>query len=80
MQLKILTPQDAVLDQAVDSVTVPGALGELQILPGHTYLLSLVQKGELRYESESGNGGFTVTDGHAEICDDVITVAVNSAS
>ena len=79
MQLRLLTPQEEVLATQVKSVTVPGAEGELEALPGHTYLLSLITSGELRFVGESGSGSYDVGAGHVEIQDDTVTVAVDSA-
>lgn len=80
MQLTILTPQAEVLKADVRSVTVPGAVGEFQVLPGHTELLSLIQPGELLCEPESGAPlRFTVGEGHAEVTRTTVTIAVDSA-
>lgn len=81
MNLTILTPQAEVLRAVVKSVTIPGALGEMQVLPGHTELLTLVQPGELTCEPEAGASlRFTIGEGHAEITHTEITLAVDSAA
>lgn len=79
MKLKVITPQLQLFEGDVDVVTLPGSEGEFQVLPGHTYFLSLLQMGELSYEGQTGRARFRVGEGHAEVYDDVVTVAVDSA-
>lgn len=80
MKLQLLTPQAEVCTATVYSVTIPGAEGEFQVLPGHTFFLTLVQAGELRFESDAGKESrFTIGEGHAEVAGDVVTVAVDRA-
>src|SRR5881394_3784309 len=45
LQLEVVTPERRVLAEAVNSVTVPGRGGEMQILPGHAALISELQAG-----------------------------------
>ncbi|MBI2345525.1 MAG: ATP synthase F1 subunit epsilon [Deltaproteobacteria bacterium] len=79
MKLKLLTPQVQVFEGDVDAVTLPGEEGEFQVLPGHTYLLSLLKAGEMQYESQGTTTRLTVGEGHAEVYEDIVTVAVDSA-
>lgn len=79
MRLKVITPQIQLFEGEVDLVTLPGAEGEFQVLPGHTYLLSLLQVGEMAYETRGRSTRIRVGEGHAEVHEDVVTVAVDSA-
>ncbi len=79
MQLHLLTPQQEVLSATVRSVTVPGAEGEFQVLPGHTFFLTLVKAGELWCETDVGEKRYSIGEGHAEVTNDVLTVAVDCA-
>jgi F-type H+-transporting ATPase subunit epsilon len=47
IQLEVVTPEQRVLAEPVDMVTVPGLGGEIGILPGHTPLISQLQNGLL---------------------------------
>ena len=49
LKLEIATPEKQVVDKAVDSVQVPGADGEMGILPDHAALLSELGTGTLSY-------------------------------
>jgi F-type H+-transporting ATPase subunit epsilon len=50
MKLTLLTPEKKiVMNQDVDEVLVPGHTGELDILPGHAPLMTLLSTGILRW-------------------------------
>ena len=48
--LKVLTPAGLVLEDKASSVTVPSALGEIQILPQHARYSGLLGTGILEYQ------------------------------
>ena len=48
LTLTVVTPERSVVDKAAcDAVTLPGELGELGILPGHTPLVALLGVGRV---------------------------------
>ncbi len=47
LHFKIITPLRTVLETEVHSILLPAAEGQLEILPGHTALITSVQNGEL---------------------------------
>jgi len=49
MQLVIVTPERQLLSFEVSEVTLPGAEGELGVLPGHAPLITELGIGELTY-------------------------------
>lgn len=50
-KLTVVTPEKRlVLNQEIDEVTVPGELGELNILPGHVPLISTLATGILSWK------------------------------
>lgn len=79
MKLKLVTPQVQLFDGEVDLVTLPGSEGEFQVLPGHTYFLTLLKAGELCYEGRGQSVRMQIAEGHAEVYEDVVTVAVDEA-
>jgi F-type H+-transporting ATPase subunit epsilon len=48
MFLEIVTPEASIFQGDVDSVTVPGVVGEFQILNNHAPIVSLLQEGNVR--------------------------------
>lgn len=55
LNLKIITPLRTVVDTPALSILVPSVEGQLEILPGHTGIISAVANGELVYR-DPGQG------------------------
>ena len=66
IQLEVVTPLGVALDLEVSSVTAPGALGELQVLPAHLPSLIQLSGGTLRYAGDSA-GQLYIRGGVAEV-------------
>ncbi len=60
LKLKIVSPERIEFEGEVESVKVPGKLGNFEILTGHAPLISLLQKGIVEYAGQqlAINGGF----------------------
>ena len=74
MELRIVTPEGEKCLVQVDSVNIPGELGEMGVLPGHTALMSTVEVGKLRYTGADGEVVMAINRGFVEVLDDVVTV------
>ena len=79
LQLEVVTPNRRVCTESVNSVTVPGLGGEMQILPGHAALISELQTGVLTYNQEGTNFQLHVSGGFVEVSDDHVTVLAEVA-
>src|SRR5499426_1278682 len=79
LQLDVVTPERRVLSEAVNSVTVPGRNGEMQILPGHAALISELQTGVLTYNQDGTNFPLHVSGGFVEVSDDHVSVLAEVA-
>jgi len=79
LQLEVVTPERRLLSESVDMVTVPGYLGELGILPGHTPLISRLQTGVLSYTQEGRTQQLHVSGGFVEVNDDRVSVLADLA-
>src|SRR5918996_5722011 len=79
IQLEIVTPERRVLAESVDSVNVPGAGGELGILPGHTPLISQLETGVLSYQQGGATHRLHVSGGFVEVNDDRVSVLAEIA-
>jgi F-type H+-transporting ATPase subunit epsilon len=64
--LSVATPVGMQLDTEVETVQVPGASGELGILPGHLPLLAALKPGVLRYRKQGQNSVAAVGAGFVE--------------
>jgi F-type H+-transporting ATPase subunit epsilon len=63
----------------VDMVIVPGALGEMGILPGHAPLLSKLDLGVIRVITDEEEEVFTVTGGFIEVQPNIVTIMADAA-
>jgi F-type H+-transporting ATPase subunit epsilon len=79
LQLEVVTPERRVLAEAVNSVTVPGREGEMQILPGHAALISELQVGVLSYTENGSSAQLHVSGGFVEVNDDRVAVLAEVA-
>lgn len=81
LKLSVITQEKELLSLEVDTVTVPGAQGELTILPNHIPLLTKLQTGELRYTVGTKQEELVVGDGFLDVGPNNTVIAlVDSAS
>jgi F-type H+-transporting ATPase subunit epsilon len=75
-----IVSQDRIVFQGdVDIVVLPGASGEMGILPHHSPVLSVLQFGVIRVRSKGEEQFFTVAGGVAEVQPDQVTVLADAA-
>ncbi|MCU0303175.1 MAG: F0F1 ATP synthase subunit epsilon [Thermoanaerobaculales bacterium] len=74
LHLEIVTPSRRVVEAEVDEVRLPGALGEMGVLPGHIPLLTSLAAGPLTYFAGSQVTRYAVRGGFAEVLPDRVTV------
>ena len=79
LRLEVVTPSRRVLESRASEVRVPGALGELGVLPGHTPLLTSLGTGEVSWIDGDTTGRLVVQGGFAEIQPDTVTVLASIA-
>ncbi len=79
LKLEIVTPERKVVDETVDSVTIPTLSGEAGILPQHAPLISALKPGILSYSNKGSIEKLAVAGGFAEVNSDKISVLTNLA-
>lgn len=72
--LEIVTPERQVIKAVVDEVVLPGAIGYLGILPGHTPLLTTLSIGTVTYRQKEKKFYLFLSEGFAEILPDRVIV------
>ena len=77
--LELVTPERRVLSEEVVEVRIPGVLGELGVLPGHTPLLTALGTGALAYTQAGVEHRLAVQGGFAEVLPDRVTVLARVA-
>lgn len=80
LSLEIVTPDGvAWKGENVDSVTLPTANGEIQILPSHIPLVTILKAGEIVVVSSGKSESLAVSDGYARIMGDCVSVLAEDA-
>ena len=79
LRLEVVTPSRRVLEGRASEVRIPGALGELGVLPDHTPLLTSLGTGEVTWIDGATTGRLVVQGGFAEVQPDVETARTTLA-
>lgn len=79
LKLQVVTPTRTVVATETDSVELPGELGYLGILPGHTPLITVLKTGVLTYRTGADERSIAISAGFAEIANDAVTVLADQA-
>jgi len=77
--LEIVTPEKLAYRDQVDEVLVPGADGQLGILPHHTPLIATLGVGELRIRKGATDEYFAVVGGFLQVRPDKVVVMAETA-
>jgi F-type H+-transporting ATPase subunit epsilon len=79
LKLEMVTPYKQVLSEEVDEIVMPGQMGELGILPGHTPILTTLKVGEFTYRKGGSSFHVAVNWGYVEVEDDTVIVLAETA-
>jgi F-type H+-transporting ATPase subunit epsilon len=79
LRLEIVTPEERTYSDDVDMVVLPGAEGELGILPMHVPTLTQLRPGELRVTRGGQQTYLAVGEGFVEITQDRVSVLTDMA-
>ena len=79
LTLEIVTPEDRVYSDTIDTVVIPTVDGEIGILPGHIPLLTQVADGELRVTKGRTTNGLVIGGGFAQVDGDHVKILAEFA-
>jgi F-type H+-transporting ATPase subunit epsilon len=79
IRCEIVSQDRMVFEGDVDIVVLPGAAGEMGILPHHAPLLTTLNYGVIKVRTKDKEEIFTVAGGVAEIQPDIVTVLADAA-
>lgn len=74
INLTVVTRERKIIDVQCDEVVLPGASGEIGVLPGHTPLLATLRIGPLRYRTGTTMNRIVISWGFAEVLPDRVIV------
>mgnify|MGYP002623767711 FL=1 len=67
LKLKIVSPEKIEFDGEVESVLVPGTMGQFEILNDHAPIISTLQKGYVEYGTKEGKVRLDILGGFVEV-------------
>lgn len=76
LNLKIVSPEKIEFDGNIDSVKVPGTMGEFQILPNHAPLISSLKEGRVVYVDADGEHEMMIKTGFVEVQKNKVSLCV----
>jgi F-type H+-transporting ATPase subunit epsilon len=79
LEVEIVTPTRVLLQEQVDELNVPGELGYLGILPGHTAFLTTLGQGELMYRKGEQRRYMSMFWGYMEVNNDRVSILAEIA-
>lgn len=80
LTLRLLSPEEVILEEQVASVRIPGQDGLFGVLRRHAAMVALTDSGVLKARKAGGEVlEYLVHDGFAEVRDDVVTVLTRAA-
>jgi len=81
MRLSVVTPTKKIAEEIETSIiTVPGGKGQVQVLPGHTELMSTLEPGILSYQGQDGKyQHLAISFGYIEVQNDNVMVLAHTA-
>jgi len=75
MTLRVITPDNILIDETVTSVRLPGIDGFMGVLPRHAHMIAALDLGPLDYKDQHGVGhAVFVGGGFAEVSDNTVRV------
>ncbi len=79
IRMRIITPKRVVRDEEVNAVTLPGADGELTILPKHMNLFTMLKEGVIKIRKGQNEDFLAIGGGYLETDGKSINVLVSRA-
>ena len=76
LQLRIVSPEKVEYNGAVESVLVPGTVGQFEILNDHAPIISTLQKGVVEYDTKEGKASLNILGGFVEVQKNVVSLCV----
>ncbi len=79
LKLKIVSPERVVYDDVINSIVVPGTLGQFEILENHAPIISTLEKGQVRFRTPQGEQTLDITTGFVTVKKNQVNVCVEVA-
>lgn len=79
MQLvvKVVTPNGVDIQSDADSVIIPTELGEIEVLPGHRPLISILSPGWMVIKNSETSDSYVIDQGFVYITNDTVSIVTD---
>jgi F-type H+-transporting ATPase subunit epsilon len=79
LNLEIVTPEKKILDETVESVSIPSLSGEVGIMTNHAPMISALRSGILSYVKGGRSERMVISGGFVEISNNKVSILANFA-
>lgn len=77
MTLKLISSHEILFTGEAESITLPGELGSFTVLKNHAPLISVLQKGDVKYRTPEGaEESVPVNGGLVDVDNNIVSVCV----
>lgn len=76
LDLKVISPEKIFFKGQVDSVKVPGTLGNFEILTDHAPIISTLEKGTVEYKVNGQSHQINILGGFVEVHKNEVSLCV----
>ena len=76
LQLRVVSPEKIEYDGAVESVLVPGAMGQFEILTNHAPIISSLCQGDVISAAADGKHTIAIAGGFVEVQKNKVSLCV----
>ncbi|MFC2767065.1 MAG: ATP synthase F1 subunit epsilon [Prevotella sp.] len=76
LYLKIISPEKTLFSGDVESVLVPGTVGEFEILKDHAPIISTLEEGRVIYTTATGKQQLNILGGFVEVKRNEVSLCV----
>lgn len=80
MLFEIYTPEQKFFDGQVESIIFPGVDGSFQILNNHAALVSILDKGIVKYRNKKDEWEITIPGGVVEVLNNKVILLADSVN
>ncbi len=79
LNVKIITPEKEIFNEAAEQINVPTLSGEIGILPQHMNLMTKIIPGQLTLKQKGKTHLLAAGDGLLQVCNDQVTILTDLA-
>lgn len=79
LNVKIITPEKEIFNEAAEQINVPTLSGEIGILPHHMNLMTKIIPGQFTLKQQGKTHLLATGDGLLQVCNDQVTILTDLA-